>query len=157
MSGRDAGGFLFGGAELLVRGGGGMNHQAAGVADVGEMREELQPIDELLASLIAALDAEREHGSGAFRRVLLRQAHDRGCRGGDAYFTHSTPMVFAGAARRRACFARWRSMRMPSVSMPCRNRNELKGLMQGPISRRPSTRALMMKADGPEASQNFMP
>ena len=50
-----------------------MYHQAAGVADIGEMREHLQAVDKLLARFVAALDAEREDRSGALRHVFLRQ------------------------------------------------------------------------------------
>ena len=46
---RDAGGPLLLGAQLLVRGGGRVDHQALGVADVGQVREQLQRFDERLA------------------------------------------------------------------------------------------------------------
>ena len=47
-------------------------------------------------------------------------------------------------ALRECC--RWRSGR---VSSPCRNRNELNGLSDGPRSRSSCTRALMMNATLP--------
>ena len=55
------------------------------------------------------------------------------------------------------------STRRESVSSPCTNRKELKGLWLGPRSRKPSTRALIIKAifpkglSLPKASQNFKP
>ena len=51
---------------------GGMNHQALGVAHVGEVREQLQGVDELPAGFEAALDPEREDSPLALGQVLLR-------------------------------------------------------------------------------------
>ena len=49
--GGDTGRGLFGRGQLLMGGGGRVDHQALGVADVGEMREQFDGVDELLASL----------------------------------------------------------------------------------------------------------
>src|SRR5262249_30911299 len=51
--------------ELAVRGGRRMDDQRARVADVGEMREQLDVGDQLHARLVAALEAEGEDRAGA--------------------------------------------------------------------------------------------
>ena len=56
-----------------MRGRGGMDDQRLGVADVGEMREQLQPLDEAPAGLAAALDVEAEDRAGALGQQLLGQ------------------------------------------------------------------------------------
>lgn len=68
-----AGGHLLLGAELAMRGRGRMDDQRAGVADVGEVREEIDGLDDLHARLVAALDADGEDRAGALRQVFLRQ------------------------------------------------------------------------------------
>ena len=55
---RHAGGFLLSLAKLLVRGGRGVDHQRLGVAHVGELRRELDGVDELRAWSEPALDAD---------------------------------------------------------------------------------------------------
>ena len=60
-------------AQLLVCGGGGMDDEALGIADIREVREDLQGVDELPASFQAALDAEREDRALTLRKVLLSQ------------------------------------------------------------------------------------
>ena len=50
-----------------------MDHQAARVADVGQMREQLEAIDEFPACIVTALDAEREHRARTLGRVFLRR------------------------------------------------------------------------------------
>ena len=47
-----------------------MNHQALGVADVGQVREQLDRVDELLAGFQAALDAEADDAAEAFLEVF---------------------------------------------------------------------------------------
>src|SRR5262249_24126076 len=59
--------------ELAVGGRGGMNDQRAGVADIGEMREQLHVGDEPDACVVAAFEPECEAGARALRHVLLRQ------------------------------------------------------------------------------------
>ena len=56
----DPGGDLLLGLELRVRRGRRVDGQAAHVADVGEVAEQLERVDELLARLEPALDPERE-------------------------------------------------------------------------------------------------
>ena len=58
-------------AELTVRGRSGMNDQRAGVADIGEMREQFHVGNELDAGVIAALETEGEDRAGAIRAVFL--------------------------------------------------------------------------------------
>ena len=48
-----------------------MNHQALGVSHIGEVREQLQGVDELPAGFEAALDPEREDRPLALGQVLL--------------------------------------------------------------------------------------
>ena len=50
-----------------------MNHQALGVADVGQVREHLQRFDEAAAGLEPALNAERQNAARAARQVALGQ------------------------------------------------------------------------------------
>src|SRR5258708_40226686 len=59
--------------ELLVRGAGGMNDQAARVADVGQVREKLHRVDHRFASLVAALDAEGEESTRPPRQIAIPQ------------------------------------------------------------------------------------
>ena len=73
------------------------------------------------------------------------------------YFTHSTDACALSHFATFIEFSRCRSIRRLNVSMPCKNRNALKGLTHGPMSRRPSTRALMMKLIPANVSQNFIP
>ena len=57
--------------ELGVGGGGGVDDEALGVADVGEEAEELDVVDESDTLGAAALDAEDDHAAGAVGEVLL--------------------------------------------------------------------------------------
>ncbi len=50
-----------------------MDDQRARVAEIGEMREELDARHELDARVVAALEAEGQHRAGALGHVLLRQ------------------------------------------------------------------------------------
>ena len=50
-----------------------MDHQRLGIADVGQMREDAQGLDELASRRPAALEGKAEHGTGAARQQLLRQ------------------------------------------------------------------------------------
>jgi len=47
--------------QLLVSGGRGVDHEGLGVTDIGKVRCELDRVDEFLAGVDAAFDAEREH------------------------------------------------------------------------------------------------
>ena len=58
------------GGQLAVRRRGGVQDQAAGVADIGEVREQLDVFDEPDPGLVAALDAEGEDRAGAFGRYF---------------------------------------------------------------------------------------
>lgn len=59
--------------ELLVGGGPGVDGEGLGVADVGEVRDELEPVHDLAARRAAALDAEAQHAAEAALQVLPRQ------------------------------------------------------------------------------------
>ena len=50
-----------------------MNDQALGIANVGQVREQLHRVDELPARLQAALDAEAHEAAEAFLQILHRQ------------------------------------------------------------------------------------
>ena len=50
-----------------------MDHQAARVADIGQVREQLHAVDELPAPLVAALNSEGEDRTAALGQVLPRQ------------------------------------------------------------------------------------
>jgi hypothetical protein len=50
-----------------------MDDERAGVADIGEMREQLHVRDQLDAGLVAALEAEGEHRTRALGQVLARE------------------------------------------------------------------------------------
>ena len=103
--GRDAGGGLLGRAELLVRGRRRMDHQAARVAHVCQMRKDFQLVDEPLARFVAALHAERKNGARAFGRVFLGQ-RVVGARGQRRILDPLDALVASpGAAPRPACFA----------------------------------------------------
>ena len=51
-----------------------MDHQALGVADIGQVREQLKSFDEAASGFQAAADAEGQHAAGAARKVALRQS-----------------------------------------------------------------------------------
>ena len=59
--------------ELAVGRRGGMDHQRPRVADVGEVRAQLDRADEALARLAALGEPEREHRARPLRQVLLGQ------------------------------------------------------------------------------------
>src|ERR1700721_624512 len=59
--------------QLAVSGRGRMNDQRTGVADVGQMREQLQLRNQIAAAVLAALDTEGEAGARALRRIFARE------------------------------------------------------------------------------------
>ena len=61
------------GAELAVRRRAGVDDERARVADVGQVRAQLDAADERLARLAPALAAEGEHRARALGQVLLRE------------------------------------------------------------------------------------
>ena len=135
----------------------GMDDQRAGVADIGEMREQLHVRHELDAGVVAALEAEGEHRAGALRAVFLREVVVAVA--GQARHSSPTPPWGAWPAIRATASAlsQWRCMRSGSVSMPVRMRKALNGDSAGPMSRRPSTRQAMAKAKLPKVSCSTMP
>ena len=70
--GRDAGCGLLLYGELLVGGGGRMNDEGLGVADVGNERKKFEGVDELLARFVTTLDAEGDERALAVGQVFLR-------------------------------------------------------------------------------------
>ena len=66
-----AGGDLLRLVELGVRGRRRMDGQAPDVADVGQVAEQLESLDEAAAGLDAALDAEGQDGAAALGEVAL--------------------------------------------------------------------------------------
>ena len=131
--------------QLLMRGRSRMNHQALGIADIGQVRKQLQRFDEFLPGFaippwipkVSMPPAPSGRYFSASASILARF---------QARIIAPTPRARAlPEIPRRACaFAEWHSMRSFSVSSPCRNRNELNGLSAGPKSRSPSTRAFIM-------------
>ena len=65
-------------AQLLVRGGCRVNDQALGVAQIGQVREDLHVVDQLAARLGAALDSEGHDRALPLRQILLRDRRSRG-------------------------------------------------------------------------------
>ena len=80
--GGDAGGGLLGLGQLRVGGRRRVDGQAADVADVGQVAEQLEPLDEAPARLLAALDAEGEDRAATSREVAAAGARARGSRRG---------------------------------------------------------------------------
>ena len=69
----DASGDQFVVRELAMGGAGGVDDEALGVADVGEVGEQAHAADEVLAGLAAAIEVEAEHGAGAAGEVLRHE------------------------------------------------------------------------------------
>ena len=113
-----------------------MQDQAAGVADIGEMREQAHALDQLDPGLEAALDAEGEHRARAFRQVFLRQL----VIGAVLEPGVGNPGDLRDARARNSAtfraFSTWRSMRTCRVSMPVIVRKAFIGASAGPKSRK---------------------
>src|SRR4029453_18879894 len=71
-----AGGELLRGRQLRVRGRRRMDGEAARIADVGDVVEQLQRIDELAAGLLAALQLEADETAEAALQVGLGAASE---------------------------------------------------------------------------------
>src|ERR1700677_4869670 len=50
-----------------------MDHEALGVADIGEVREQLNAVDKSASRFPAAADAERKNGAASTGQVLFRE------------------------------------------------------------------------------------
>ena len=61
-----------------MRGGRRMDHQALGIADIGQVREQLQSFDEAAAGFEAAADSERKNASGAAAEDSVAPEPDNG-------------------------------------------------------------------------------
>ena len=143
--------------HLLVRGAGGMDDQRLGVADIGEMAGQPQRLDELAPGGAAALDAAADDGAGPARQQSLGELEIRMAMASEGWRTHSTALCLLRNSSTAAVFSMWRCMRSARVSTPCSRWKALVGDRQAPKSRKPSVRARMMKADGPNSSANTMP
>src|ERR1700684_4437691 len=66
---RDAGRLLLRRRQLLMRGGSGMNCKRARIADIGDVIEKLQRVDEATASLEPALQFEADQTAVAARKI----------------------------------------------------------------------------------------
>ena len=95
-----------------------MDDQALGVPDVGEVREKLDAVDELLAGLEPPLDAEADDGARPFRKVLLRAACDRDVAGKPRVVDPGDQRVLVQPLRDLLGVLAWRSIRTCSVSSP---------------------------------------
>src|SRR6476661_6117551 len=69
----DARGLELGSIHLLVGGAGRMDHQRLGVADIGQMADHAQGLDEFLAGWPAAPDSEADDGARAARQQAFCQ------------------------------------------------------------------------------------
>ena len=138
--------------HLLMRRAGGMDHQGLGVADIGEVGGEAQRLDEAPPRLAPAADAEADDRAGAAGQQAVRPGVIRMV--GQAGIDDPGHRLVAG---RKSRTADW-------VLATCRCHAQRQGLdalqdvesigrdRQAPKSRRPSTRARMMKAGGPNCS-----
>jgi hypothetical protein len=119
---RHAGGLLVGFAQLAVGGRCRMDHQGLGVADVGQVRAELQGVDEALAGFLSTLDAEAEQRAGArmarAAQVALRQRMAGALGQARIVDPGHARMLLRGAAPRPAAFSQWRSMRTAGSRCP---------------------------------------
>ena len=132
------------GVELGVRRRGVVDRQRLRVADVGQVAEQLQRLDERAAGLDAALDAERDQRAVAALQDALGDLVvlvDLEARVRDPL---DAVVRLEPLARPPARSALWRSMRSGSVSMPCRNRNALNGESAAPVLRSSTVRARPM-------------
>src|ERR1700730_13883579 len=69
----NAGRQFFFGRQLLMRGGRRMDHQALGIPDIGQVRDQLESFDEAATGLQPAANAERKNASCPARKIALRQ------------------------------------------------------------------------------------
>ena len=121
-----------------------MDREAARVADIGDVIEELQRVDEAPPRLAPARELEADEAAVAALEIFLRAlGRDPGLlRGMD----HLDDLLALGEPvgdrlRRSRCGAPCAAR---SVSMPCRVRNALNGDIAEPRSRSSVTRALMI-------------
>ncbi len=109
------------------------------VADIGKMAEHLELLDERLARLVAALEPEGEDRTRTLRRNSVPGARVGIVGKAGIGDPGDLRMVLEPLATASA-LSEWRCMRSGSVSMPVRIMKALKGEIEGPKSRRPSTR-----------------
>lgn len=63
--------FLFRTRQLLMRRGRGMDHQALGVPDIGEVRQQFDGVDEFLARLQSALDPKTNQSAKTVLEIFF--------------------------------------------------------------------------------------
>ena len=56
--------------QLRVRRAGRMDGQALGIANIGQVREQLQRLDKFAPAFLAALDLEHDHAARAVRKIF---------------------------------------------------------------------------------------
>ena len=143
-------------SELTMCRRGRMDDQAARIADIGEMAEQLDVADQRDAGVIAALEPEREHGARAFRHIALGERVE--LIAGQPRVVDPGDLVVGGEPggdRKRVVAMALHAK--GSVSMPVSRRKALNGEIAGPKSRKPSTRQAMAKAKLPNVSARVMP
>ena len=122
-----------------------MDDQRFRIADVGEMREDRQRLDELAALRARAAQVEAEHARRSRAAAVAARARDPD---GSATPDSRSPRPADASARNATIlrvFSTWRAIRSGSVSMPCRIWNAVNGAMHAPKSRMPSRRARSRK------------
>ena len=126
-----------------------MNHQRFGVADIGQMREQFDRVDELLARFQAALDAKADEAAETALEVLRGDFVARivGQAGIGDPVDQRMGFEPAGDFQRvgRMLFLPQRQ----AFPVPAKTRNALNGLNAAPMSRNNVTRTLRMKATLP--------
>jgi len=128
--------------------------EAPGVADVGEVAEEFQALDEVPPG-VAAASIPKDTMAPA---PLGRYRSWRSCQGLDAspaYLTQWTSLRASSQFATAVALATWRSIRRLRVSSPWRKRNEFKGAIAGPRSRRYCKRAFSTKRAGKSDSGSW--
>jgi hypothetical protein len=112
------------------------------VADVGDVADEAERVDEASPRLRPALDSEADQGAGAVRQVPPRPL-DLGARLEAGIADPPDAGVLLEVRAIRSALSECRAIRRWSVSRPCRRRKALNGESAGPRSRSNVTRALI--------------
>ena len=117
--------------------------KTARVADIGDVIEHLQRVDEAAAGLLAAGEFEADEAAQPALEITLRPLTVHAGlhrRVNDASNLRPLAQEVGHRLRVLACLA----MRSVTVSTPCRIRNALNGDIAEPMSRSSVTRALMI-------------
>ena len=122
---------LLGDVELAVRRARGVDREAAHVADVGEVAEQLETVDEVAARVDAALQLERDDRALAVGQVLLARGRTTCSTSGPGTRPSRPRRAPSSHFATASAFCECRSMRRLNVCRPWRNRNELNGEIAG--------------------------